>query len=174
MQINPAHKDGHDDGDDWSGRCVEALVETSKMVTAVVARSLAHRDPAVTVPQLRVLVMIGARGTANVSAVAEALAVNPSNASRTCERLVSAGLLDRRPAREDRRQVALTLSARGRRFIEDILGRRRALFAAVTAGMAAAEQKRLAQGLTAFLASARGSSPGGPGGDDEHVLPWTL
>jgi len=173
MQMNTTHEAAG--GDDWSGRCVEALVETSKMVTAVVARSLAHRDPAVTVPQLRVLVMIGSRGTANVSAVAEALAVNPSNASRTCERLVSAGLLDRRPGRQDRRQVSLTLSPRGQRFIEEILGRRRAVFAAVTSGMAVSERRRLAEGLTAFLAAARSSSTAGSwdaGG--EHVLPWTL
>jgi DNA-binding MarR family transcriptional regulator len=164
-----------DQGDDWSGRCVEALVETSKLVTAVVARSLAQRDPGVTVPQLRVLVMIGSRGSANVSAVAEALGVNPSNASRTCERLVTAGLLDRRPARQDRRQVSLTLSPEGRRFIEGILGRRRAVFAAVAADMSTADQERLTQGLTAFLEAARSTGTDGAwGAEGEHVLPWTL
>jgi DNA-binding MarR family transcriptional regulator len=177
MQINATADDdpGDDPGDDWSGRCVDALVETSKLVTAVVARSLAQRDPVVSLPQLRVLVLIGARGAANVSAVAEALGVNPSNASRTCERLVTAGLLDRRPAREDRRQVSLTLSPGGQRFIEDILGRRRAVFAAVAAEMTSPEQERLAEGLTAFLAAARRASPDGTWGiDGEHVLPWTL
>jgi len=173
MQTNSAQEDRG--GDDWSGRCVEALVETSKMVTAVVAQSLAHRDPGVTVPQLRVLVMIGARGTANVSAVAEALGVNPSNASRTCDRLVSAGLLERRQTRQDRRQVSLTLSPGGRRFIEGVLGRRRAVFAAVASQMSTAEQKRLAQGLTAFLAAARSTSTDAAwGAEGEHVLPWTL
>jgi len=164
-----------DQDDDWPGRCVEALVETSKLVTAVVARSLAQRDPGVTVPQLRVLVMIGSRGSANVSAVAEALGVNPSNASRTCERLVTAGLLDRRPAPQDRRQVSLTLSPEGRRFIEGILGRRRAVFAAVAAEMSTADQERLAQGLTAFLEAARSTgADGARGAEGEHVLPWTL
>jgi DNA-binding MarR family transcriptional regulator len=104
--------------------------------------------------------------------VAAALGVDPSNASRTCDRLVSAGLLERRETPEDRRRVSLSLSPAGQRFIEQILGRRRAVFGEVAKGMPTTEQRRLAQGLTAFLAAARDAATEGALPDGERLLPW--
>ena len=52
-------------------------------------------DTTVSVPQMRVLVLLWTGEPLNLSAVAEGLGVNASNASRTCDRLVAAGLVER-------------------------------------------------------------------------------
>ncbi|HKV22888.1 MAG TPA: MarR family transcriptional regulator [Mycobacterium sp.] len=49
----------------------------------------------------------------NLAAVADDLNVNPSNASRTCDKLIRAGLLDRDVSELDRRHIDLSLTAAG-------------------------------------------------------------
>ncbi|QWZ09711.1 MarR family transcriptional regulator [Nocardioides panacis] len=126
----------------------------SRTITAAVVRSLATVDSTVTVPQLRVLVMLSVAGLMNLSAVAERLGVNASNASRTCERLVQAGLVHRSPGSEDRRQVELTLSARGRRVVDDVMRTRQELLAAVVERMSPWKRAVLTDALEAFNAAA--------------------
>ena len=69
--------------------------------------------------------MIATKGTLNIAAIASGLKVNPSNASRTCDRLVRAGLLDRQESPADRRNSTLTLTARGHKIVQAITDRRR-------------------------------------------------
>ena len=89
-------------------------MRASRALVGIAAASIAEVDGTVTVPQLRVLVIIDTRGPQNLAAVAAALEVNPSNASRTCDRLIAAGLLHRREATDDRRNVTLTLTPKGK------------------------------------------------------------
>jgi DNA-binding MarR family transcriptional regulator len=153
---------------------VAALMRASKVVSAAIAHSLAVADSRVTLPQLRVLVMIHDSGPLNMSAVAEGLGVNPSNASRTCDRLVRSGLLDRREDPEDRRNVALTLTMAGHRLVGSMLGQRQAIFAQVVERMSVEQRSRLATGLTAFSDAARDLSTEGVGlsDGDGHLLRW--
>ena len=53
-------------------------------------------EASVTLPQLRVLVLTCDRGALSMGEVAQLLDVHPSNATRLVDRLVQAGLLDRR------------------------------------------------------------------------------
>ena len=151
-------------------------MQTSKVVSAAIAHSLTVTDAKVTLPQLRVLVMVHDRVTMNMSAVAEALGVNPSNASRTCDRLVHAGLLDRRDDPEDRRNVALTLTRAGNRLVESMLGQRQSIFAQVVDRMNPRQRSQLLGGLTALNAIAHELSTDGVGlGDGEgHLLRWLV
>ncbi len=154
---------------------VEALMELSKLVTAVVAHSLALVDSPVTVAQLRVLVVVSARPGLNIAGVAAALGVNPSNASRTCDRLVDAGLLDRREAADDRRNVVLALTSQGEELISSVLGRRRAFFSAVVAEMTRAEQARLIRAAHAVTAAgSRASTHHRLSADEVHLLEWLV
>ncbi|HYB35023.1 MAG TPA: MarR family transcriptional regulator, partial [Mycobacterium sp.] len=82
-------------------------------------------DDDVTVPQLRVLVMVDTKGPLNLAAVAASLGVNPSNASRICDRLIRAGLLDRQEAPDDRRSITLSLTGAGRRLVNKMMKHRR-------------------------------------------------
>jgi DNA-binding MarR family transcriptional regulator len=147
------------------------LVRASQVVTAAIVHSLATVDPSVSVPQLRVLVMVANHGPLSVGAVANALGVNASNASRTCDRLVNAGLLDRRPAAHDRRQVDLTLTEAGAGLVADVMERRRRELAEVVARMPLADQRALVRALEPFNdAAAAVVDPATTGA--EHLIAW--
>jgi DNA-binding MarR family transcriptional regulator len=93
---------------------IAPLMLASRAVAAAMVRSLESVDASVSVTQMRVLVLLWTGEPLNLSAVAEGLGVNASNASRTCDRLVSSGLVDRGELTADRRQRVLTLSRKGR------------------------------------------------------------
>ncbi len=68
----------------------------ARALVGLTAESIARVDDVVTVPQLRVLVLTSMQGALNLGAVAEAPGVHASNATRTVDRLVVAGSIDRR------------------------------------------------------------------------------
>jgi DNA-binding MarR family transcriptional regulator len=132
---------------------VEQVLEASRVFGAFIAESLANVDPPVTMPQFRVLVL-AAEAPRNLSAIAEDLEVHPSNATRLCDRLVRAGLLDRRRSEEDRRQVHLTLTPRGRRLVDRAMSHRREHVARAMAHMSEEERSALASALEVFSRAA--------------------
>jgi len=149
----------------------------SRAVTAAVVRALESVDPTVSVPQMRVLVLLWTGEPLNLSAVAEGLGVNPSNASRTCDRLVAAGLVDRGERAVDRRQVALTLTEEGRHFVEQLMDRRERELATIVDRMAESDRSRLMAALEPFNAAA--SSDLWPRDDrqparDPRLLEWGI
>lgn len=150
---------------------VEALMTTSKVLTAVVSRSLTAAGASVTTPQLRVLVMLSQEGPLNLTAVAQALGVNASNASRTCDQLVAGRLVVRREDAEDRRSIALSLSPKGAALVEKLMAHRRTMFTKILTCMDPADRAALTSGLTAFVAAADTLSAG-DADDDDHLLRW--
>ncbi|HET7683560.1 MAG TPA: MarR family transcriptional regulator [Marmoricola sp.] len=152
---------------------LDALMRASRVVTAAIVRSLTHTRAELSITQLRVLVMLAARAPMSIGDVAAELEVNASNASRTCDRLVGRGLLERRVADEDRRQVRLDLTARGQALVDAVLDQRRRMFAAVLDEMPAPAQQRLLGALEEFSAAAgrvaliRPEESG-----DEHLMAW--
>lgn len=146
---------------------------TSRLMTGMLARTLADVQVSVTVTQLRVLVLLHYNAPLNLGAIADGLGVNPSNASRTCDRLVASGLVSRADDARDRRQLNLSMTAEGQRLVNSLMDRRRELLDEVVAKMAPVDQRRMAQGLSALLATL--------GDEDESVrigprpgdiLPW--
>jgi DNA-binding MarR family transcriptional regulator len=154
-------------GDEWPDD-VQATMLAARALVGISAQSLAEVDEVVTPPQLRVLVMIASRGPLNLGAVARGLGVHPSNATRACDRLVAAGLLDRRDDPVDRRNLQLQLTEQGRVLVEQVMDRRRHAIAAVLERMPALQRTALVPVLVTF-AEAAGEM------DDEHMwsLGWT-
>ena len=69
--------------------------------------------------EARVLYELGTRDVANATAIREELSLDPGYLSRILRGFASAGLVSRKRASKDRRQLVLTLTARGRRaFLE--------------------------------------------------------
>lgn len=139
---------------------VEAVMAATRVLVAVSAQSVAAVDDVVTLPQLRVLVMVASRGGLNLGAVAAGLGVHPSNATRAVERLVVAGLLHRRDDPNDRRNLVLELSADGRALVERVMDDRRAAIAEILQEMPPARRRALVPVLRAFAAAA-GEVPDG-------------
>lgn len=152
---------------------VQALMATSKVLTAVVSRSLNAAGSAVTIPQLRILVMLSSQGPLNLTAVAQALGVNASNASRTCDQLVTGGLVLRSADTEDRRNIVLRLSISGTALVEQLMSYREAVLGEIAEGMKPKERVALASGLGAFLRAAEAlSADEAPEDDEDHPLRW--
>ena len=132
---------------------VDAVVASTRTVGALIAESLAAVEPPITMPQWRVLVL-ASETPMNASAVAHDLGIHQSNATRICDRLVKAGLLDRRRAEDDRRHVVLTLTDAGRQLYETAMGLRRARVERAMALMSAGDRAALAAAMTAFSEAA--------------------
>ncbi|MYY84016.1 MarR family transcriptional regulator, partial [Streptomyces sp. SID335] len=73
-----------------------AVLTASRLLVAVSARSLAEVEERVTLPQFRMLVVLSTRGATKLVTLAEHLQVAPSTAMRMVDRLITAGLADRR------------------------------------------------------------------------------
>lgn len=133
---------------------VESVMRASRGLVGISAASIIEVEDVVTMPQLRVLMMVHTRGPLHLAAVATALGVTPSNASRICDRLVNAGLLDRRESPEDRRHVSLTLTTAGHTVVDTVIDHRRSAIRAVLRDMTADDRDRLVESLDAFSAAA--------------------
>lgn len=153
------------------------LMMASRAFVAAAVRALASIDSSVSVTQMRVLVLLWTGEPLNLTAVAEGLGVNPSNASRTCDRLVAAELVDRADDPADRRHVVLTLTERGRGFVELLMERREQELAAITARMSVADRERLMAALQPFNAAAESDlwpTDRPPGPRDLRLLEWGI
>lgn len=128
----------------------DALVTASRLLLDITARSVAGVDDTLTVPQLRVLVILSSRGATNLTTLAGQLDVQPSTIGRMAERLVSAGLIDRRPHPHSRREIVVELTRRGRAVVDNVTTRRRAEIARVAELMPARERVGLVRALQAF------------------------
>src|SRR3954453_17580840 len=148
-------RSGGSDGDGG----IEPLIEASQVMTGIIVHSLSEVDSTVTVPQLRVLVMVSQDARVNVNAVAAELGVNASNASRTCDRLVERGLLRRKDDPADRRRVLLSLTKPGHRLIAAVMDRRRREFAEIVADMRDTDRRALMRSLQAFTSAAGDHRP---------------
>lgn len=133
---------------------VDAVMLAARVLVGMVAQSVAEVEATVTMPQLRILVIVATKGTTNLGTLATALGVHASNASRACDRLVDAGLLERRESTADRRNLALELSPKGRRLVESVMQRRRLAVTNVVARMPSRQRQDLVPALRAFADAA--------------------
>ena len=76
------------------------------------------------------------------------MGVHPSNATRACDRLVAAGLLDRRDNPADRRHLLLTLTDAGRELVDGVMDRRRVAIGQILQRMPPEDRAQLATVLT--------------------------
>ncbi|WP_433756788.1 MarR family winged helix-turn-helix transcriptional regulator [Nocardia sp. CA-135398] len=128
----------------------DALLTASRLLMAISARSIAHVDDTITLPQFRTLVILATQGPSNLATLAQQLDVQPSTATRMVERLVSAELLTRQPNPQSRREQIVDLTEHGRRIVTEVTARRRAEIARVVQTMPATQRQGLVRALTAF------------------------
>jgi DNA-binding MarR family transcriptional regulator len=100
--------------------------------------------------QLRALLAIEQCPGVNLRGLAAGLGMILSSASRLCDRLVAAGLLEREPGRADRREIALSLSPAGVDLLAELRNDRRRRLADVLADMSEPGRVALLRGLREF------------------------
>jgi DNA-binding MarR family transcriptional regulator len=103
--------------------------------------------------QLRALRALEAAPDLNLTTLAEQLGIGLPTASRLCDRLEAAGLLERTAHPHKRREVRLRLTGPGKRVLTEVAARREQALGAVLASMAPAERAALSLGMRAFLAA---------------------
>lgn len=141
--------------DDAPSELVSAVLTASRVLVSVAARSLAQIEEQVTLAQFRTLVVLSSgEGRTNLNRLADQLAVTPSTALRTVDRLVAAGLATRRENPENRREVVLGLTDDGERIVRDVTATRRVEIAAILERMSARKRAELVSAFRAFAAAA--------------------
>lgn len=103
--------------------------------------------------QLRALLVVERAEGINLRGLAATLNMLLSSASRLCDRLVAAGMLEREPGRTDRREISLRLTPQGRRFMDELRRDRRERLARVLGRMSPGGRQALLRGLAEFEAA---------------------
>lgn len=145
----------------------DAFIAASRALVAMAIRSIDTVTEKVTVAQHRVLVILAARGPQTVSDIAADLAVNPSNATRHCERLHQLGLVAKQRSRADGRVVEVTLTRAGKRLLDAVNEARRHEVMTVLHRMDPDQRDGVVSALAAFNAAAREGDVEGRG-----TPPW--
>lgn len=133
---------------------VDGLISASRALVAVAARSMAGLEAEVTLQQYRALVVLASRGPQRGVDLALELGVNPSTSTRLIERLVKAGLVERRPLEGDRRAVLIHLRLAGKQLVATVGRRRREEVARIVAAMPPNKRAGAAEALRTFSEAA--------------------
>ena len=118
-------------------------VLTNRISTAI-ARVYVRRF-ALTVPEWRVMAVLGRFGPMSANAVCERTAMDKVRVSRAVARLAAAGRLERRTDDADRRRALLELTPRGRAVYDEIGPLALAVEARLLAQLSAADRADLAR-----------------------------
>ncbi|MFF5373049.1 MarR family winged helix-turn-helix transcriptional regulator [Streptomyces sp. NPDC013187] len=110
--------------------------------------------------QLRALRTVQATPGLNLTALADGLDIGLPTASRLCDRLAAAGLLERTQHPGTRREVQLWLTSHGQHVLCDVADRRAQALATALAAMEPAERSALSRGLRGFSAARDTVVPG--------------
>lgn len=133
----------------------DAVLLSSRALVAVASRSIASVDESVTLPQFRALVVLDrAEAGLNVGELARELRIQPSTATRLCDRLVRRRLARRRVNPANRREVTMLLTAAGRDVVAKVTRQRRREIASIMAKVPASQRVAIIDALTAFREAA--------------------
>jgi DNA-binding MarR family transcriptional regulator len=97
--------------------------------------------------QLRALLVIDGAGSLNLNQLAKGLGASASASSRLCDRMATAGLVNRERAAGSRREVVLVLTEPGRRLAAWVRGQRKVALDDLLGAMGAEGREALIRGL---------------------------
>ena len=137
----------------------DAILTASRLLIAISARSIAASDETLTIPQFRTLVILSTRGPVNLATLAGLLGVQPSTTGRMVERLVGAGLVDRRPHPDSRRELVADLTNRGRDVVAEVTAARHRVLAEIVTTIPEPERHGLVRALTSFTTAGGEPAP---------------
>jgi DNA-binding MarR family transcriptional regulator len=112
---------------------IERLLTAGIAITAI-AIDQTEDAADLTLAQWRALVVAGRNESVRVGELATNLGMSVPSASRLVRRIEARGLVTARRAEDDRRATNVRLTAGGRRLVEAVVGRRRALIGRALAG----------------------------------------
>ena len=135
----------------------DALLGLARAVVGISTRA-ADELGRVSIVQLRALTILLEMDGANLAQLAEGMGVTVSTTSRLVDRLVAAGMVDRRRAEHSRREIALTLTPAGRATLDRYDELRLDGLHAVLDGLPEAERGQVVGAFALFAAAAHEST----------------
>jgi DNA-binding MarR family transcriptional regulator len=133
---------------------VQVLQSATRVLTGVALRSLEVLDGTVTLPQFRMLAVLGDLGRARSAQVARALGLDASTVTRLAGRLVAAGHVVRGKEHGHRGVVTLELTASGRELVDRVADWRRRELARILRLIPPPERIRVTDSLRHFVEAA--------------------
>ena len=104
-----------------------------------------------TIGQLKSLFFIRNQGSTNLSTLATALGVTPTNTTGIIDRLMKQGLVSRTENPEDRRMLILRPTHKGEELVNKLRARRRDYMFEILSHMSVDELTDLLKGLTSLI-----------------------
>ncbi len=99
--------------------CAKVILEVAPLVMRAIRTEMRrHRGPELSVPQFRILTYLNRNEGASLSQAAEHIGLALPTMSKMIEGAVSRGLASRLAHPSDRRRVALSLTAEGRKTLD--------------------------------------------------------
>ena len=138
---------------------VEALLGLTRPLVGIGVRSVQSASGGVTMPQYRVLVLLEDNGALSIGVIALELGVNPSNATRVCDRLERLGLITRTTSDQDRRSVLVGIAPAGRKVVAAVSAERRRELSRVVDQLDGSTSDLLIRALDEVTAAARAVEP---------------
>ena len=127
----------------------DSVLLASRVLVAVAVASLADIDD-MSLPQFRALSVLAGCSGQTLRSLAEALRVNPSTATRLCDRLGERGFVQRSGSQDDRREVRLSVTPSGLALVDRVINYRRSALAQVVARMPPEKRLGLVEAMQAF------------------------
>jgi DNA-binding MarR family transcriptional regulator len=146
--------------DGSAGQCAAEILEVAPAIIRFIrAQMRSHRGADLSVPQFRTLALLRRSRGASLSVVAEFLGLSLPAASRLVDGLVRHGLVTRQIPERDRRQVALSVSARGRATWDAARRATQQRLAEVIAPLTPAQRARIQEALRILRGSFQPEAP---------------
>ena len=132
-----------------------ALDEAAGTLLAVWESARERTTSRLSAAQLRAVMVVEQHDGINLRRLATLLDMLLSSASRLCDRLVAAGMLEREPGRFDRREISLHLTPAAVRLLAELRADRHRRLERVLAGMSPEGRAALVRGMAEFDEVAR-------------------
>jgi DNA-binding MarR family transcriptional regulator len=129
-------------------RCAREILEAAPAVVRFIREQVRRRRAAgLSLPQFRTLAFLSRVQNASLSAAAEHLGLSLPAMSRLVNGLVDSRFVERQTVSTNRRQIALTVTDRGRATLENVRGEIRRQLAGAMKPLPAAEQQTVLQAM---------------------------
>lgn len=139
-------------GDDPGGlvELADQIESAARVLLTLSTRARLKLPGSVSLTQLRALAAVEDLGPCTLGAVADALTISISTASRLVDRIAELQLLDRRQSPTNRRELTIRVTPRGKRLLRRHEAARRAVFEEVLVDVPPADARALLRGLRAI------------------------
>ncbi len=129
---------------------VDSILRSSRAILSIAVKSLNEIEETISIPQYRILVILGGRGELPMSEIVKETSLAPASATRLCDDLLKKGLIDRGAHHDDRRQVIITITNEGSQLLRRVTESRRQMITEAVANLNETDLNEVEEGFALF------------------------